>query len=148
MAIIDANCTWSQRDIVLAFSVAGKSTSSSCTSPQQLGLREKTALQVLGISCTHYSRVQSASVDFAIKLLQQAVDHNEAEWLPVDSSSSTWAGKNGLLHKFRVCLAHPNDQHQHNFWCTAGWQQWSCISCDQGALCGCVLHMVRGYFLF
>ena len=43
------------------------------------------------------------------------MDHDEVEWLPVDSSSLTWAGKNGLLHKFRVCLAHPNDWHQHMY---------------------------------
>lgn len=54
-------------------------------------------------------------MDFAIKLLQRAVDHDEAEWLPVDSSSSTWAGKNGLLHEFRARLAHPDDRHQHMY---------------------------------
>lgn len=114
MAIID-HCTWSQRDVVLAFSAAGRSTLSCCTCPQQLGPREKTAPQVLGVSHARYSKVGSVSVDFAIESLQQAVDHDESEWLQVDSPPSTWTGKKGPLREFRARLAHPDDRYQHMY---------------------------------
>lgn len=43
------------------------------------------------------------------------MDHDKAEWLQVDGSPSTWAGKSGPRHEFRTRLAHPDDQFQHMY---------------------------------
>ena len=70
---------------------------------------------VIGVSRACYSKVRSGSVYSAIESFKWAVDHDEAEWLQVDSPPSTWAGKNGPLHEFRACLAHPDDRYQHMY---------------------------------